>query len=176
MEINVAQQLKGPLGNSRRYTVDHVNDDDSLIRGEVKLVLTSRSILVTGNFYTPIKEICSRCLEEFEYNLEFEIEEEFFPTGNILTVNSVDEDEEAAGFAISENHIIDLSEAWRQNILLNLPVKPICKPECAGLCQQCGHNLNQEPCRCPKDHIDPRWAPLKALLKEETVEKGSEVN
>jgi uncharacterized protein len=70
---------------------------------------------------------------------------------------------EEGAFTIDENQEIDLSEAVRQYMLLALPMKPLCREECAGLCPSCGHNLNLGPCGCPPSDIDPRFAPLTRL-------------
>ncbi len=163
MKINVAQQLKGCIGESRSYTVNVKSSEGFPVKGEARLVLTNRSILVTGQFRTTVKDTCSRCLEEFEYSFDFSIEEEFFPAGNILTEDRVPIDD-VEGFIIGEDHILDLGEAFRQNTLLNLPRKPLCRPDCAGLCQECGCDLNLNPCHCSEKQFDPRWAPLKEVL------------
>lgn len=178
MKINVAQQLKSYVGDARHYAVGETTNDGFSINGEAKLVLTNRSILATGRFNTVISTTCSRCLDDFEHPLEFELSAEFFPTGSILstTPTSIDEIQEADGFTIGEDHILDLSEALRQNIVLSLPVKPICKPDCAGLCQKCGQDLNQGQCECPNEHSDPRWAPLKQLLSDQMAENIREVS
>lgn len=169
MKINVAQQLKGPLGDTRYYTFDETVMDDFPIRGEVKLVRTNRSILVTGRFWATIKSTCSRCLEEFGHLLEFEIEEEYFPKGDMLGGHPLSVANEIEGFIIGEDHVLDLSEAVRQSILLNLPTKPICQPNCAGLCSKCGCNLNYGPCRCLEEQADSRWFPLRRLLSNEVT-------
>jgi len=166
MRINVAQQLKSHIGESRSYTVDEASDEGFPIRGDVRLVLTNRSILVTGHFKTTIKNTCSRCLEEFEHSLDFDIEEEFFPARNILSEVPVSKDEAQEGFIIGEDHIMDLAEALRQNIWLNLPPKPICRPDCVGLCQRCGCNLNSDSCQCSEQQVNPCWAPLKGLFSQ----------
>lgn len=175
MRINVAQQLKGHIGESRSYTVEDTLAGDFPVKGEVKLVLTNRSILASGEFQTIIHEICSRCLEEFEQELDFRLEEEFFPAVNLHGEESVSADEKMEGFAIGEDNVLDLAEAFRQNIFLNLSRKPVCRPDCAGLCPECGCNLNNETCQCSRRQPDPRWSPLKGLLSEQAVESGREV-
>ncbi|MBT9163504.1 MAG: hypothetical protein DDT24_00412 [Chloroflexi bacterium] len=148
MQINVAQQLKSPLGDIRYYSIDETSREGSRIRGEVKLVRTNRSILVTGQLRTVIESTCSRCLEAFECPLEFEMEEEYFPTSDILSGLAVPVSEEVDDFIIGGDHILDLNEAVRQNILIGLPSKPLCQVGCAGLCQKCGYNLNYGLCHC----------------------------
>ena len=164
MRINVAQQLKSHIGESRSYIVDETSEEGFPIRGEARLVLTNRSILVTGRFETTVNSTCSRCLEEFGCSLGFEIEEEFFPAGNVLNEGPVPADEEAEGFIIGEDHILDLEEVFRQSILLSFPKKPICQLDCAGLCQECGCNLNSDSCHCSEKQVDPCWTSLKEML------------
>ena len=179
MKINVAQQLKQSMGNMRRYTVSEtMGDGFSSVHGEIGLVLTNRSILATGEFNTTANCTCSRCLEEFQYPLKFELSEEFFPTGDILkdTPTSVAKVEEEDGFIIGEDHILDLSEALRQHMIIGLPAKSVCKPECAGLCQKGGQNLNTGQCNCSNEQSDPRWSPLRKLIEDQMVESGREVN
>lgn len=178
MKVNVAQQLKSHVGDARHYAVGETTDDGFSINGAAKLVLTNRSILATGRFHTVTTATCSRCLDDFEHPLEFELSEEFFPSGDILGTSPtpIDEIQEADGFAIGEDHILDLSEALHQNIVLSLPIKPICKLDCAGLCQKCGQNFNDGQCECPNEQSDPRWSPLKQLLSDQMTESFKEVS
>lgn len=166
MKINVAQQLKSSVGDIRHYAVAETSEEGFPINGEAKLVLTNRSILATGRFKTIINTTCCRCLEEYEYPIEFKMEEEFFPTAIAIggQLTTIDEIKQADGFIIGEDNVLDMSEALRQNMLLCFPTKPICRVECAGLCQNCGRNLNHGQCDCPDEQIDPRMAPLKSML------------
>jgi uncharacterized metal-binding protein YceD (DUF177 family) len=59
---------------------------------------------------------------------------------------------------------LDLRQPLREQILLTLPMHPLCRPDCKGLCSTCGHNLNEGPCNCSTEEIDPRLADLKKLL------------
>jgi len=145
MRINVAEQLKQPIGQVRCYQISESNDQELPIQGEVQLLRTGRGILVTGSLKTTVKSICSRCLEEFDCTLTLDIEEEYFPNTDRPMA------EEIEGFVIDESHVLDLTEAIRQHTLLTLPMKPICREDCAGLCPNCGHNLNRGPCYCARE-------------------------
>src|SRR5579884_814806 len=72
--------------------------------------------------------------------------------------------EEEVAFPIDEHHQLDLTEAIRQNILVSLPMVPICGEDCAGLCPQCGKDLNSGLCEC-KPEIDTRFSVLEQLLR-----------
>jgi uncharacterized protein len=168
MEINVSQQLKGNIGNVREYDINEVVDIlgtgfSSRVEGSVKLTRTNRGILVQGTLHTEFPVECSRCLKMFDCPLTVNIEEEYFPVIDVNSGTSIEIPEDADSFTIDEHHILDLSEAIRQNALLAIPMKVICRKDCAGLCPECGKNLNEGQCDCNTENIDPRWAKLVKL-------------
>lgn len=166
MQMNVSQLLKEYIGSTRNYNVDEAvgfsDDNDIRVRGGVRLTRTDKGILAQGKLQTELKLTCSRCLGPFSCPLTLNIEEEYFPTMDVLTGASLPSPEESGCFIIDEHHIIDLTEAIRQYIMLVMPMKPLCGEGCAGLCPTCGHNLNQGRCDCPPQ-TDPRWAKLSTL-------------
>ena len=169
-EFNVSQLLKSSIGTTRTYEIDervNIGEDNPIVRGEVTLLRTNRGILVTGKLETELAVTCSRCLEQFHEPATLQIEEEFFPTIDILTgaAVTVPEDDPDA-FTIDQNNILDLTEAIRQYALMAVPMKPLCRPDCKGLCPTCGKNLNVEGCGCPPP-VDPRWAKLVAEKPKE---------
>ena len=171
MQINVAQLLKAPIGSIRDYEVSEVIDvtgdgNGSLVQGKVSLMRTDRSILVKGALDTEIELTCSRCLSSFNCSLTLNIEEEYFPTTDVITGASLSVPEEPGCFTIDERHVLDLTEAVRQYALLAIPMKPLCREDCAGLCPNCGHNLNRGPCGCPPQETDSRWSELSKLNKK----------
>ncbi len=168
MEINVSQQLKEGIGTTREYAVDEPIDImgigvSSRFEGSVKLTRTNRGILVQGTLYTKVPVECSRCLKVFDYPLTVSIEEEYFPMIDVNTGAPVEIPDDVDTFTIDEHHILDLTEAIRQNALLAIPMKVLCRKDCAGLCPECGKNLNEGQCHCDAKQIDPRWAKLIKL-------------
>ncbi|MFC1933586.1 DUF177 domain-containing protein [Chloroflexota bacterium] len=167
MQINVAQQLKGPIGAVRNYRVSETMDiagGSSQIEGEVMLMRTDRGILAKGILHTEIELSCCRCLSLFSYPLTLDIEEEYFPTTNVVTDAPLPLPDEPDHFTIDEYNVLDLTEAIRQYALLATPMKPLCRDDCAGLCPTCGCNLNQTSCNCPPHPADPRWSALGRLV------------
>jgi uncharacterized protein len=159
MQVNVAQLLKGDVGSVRDYEVDGVidvteNGKGSPVRGEVSLTRTDRSILAKGVVNSEVELTCSRCLNQFNCPLTLNIEEEYFPTTDIVSGASLSSSDESDRFTIDEHHVLDLTEALRQCALLAIPMKPLCREDCAGLCPNCGHNLNLGPCSCPPQGAD----------------------
>ncbi len=168
MQLNVSQLLKAPVGSVRYYemneTVDvTVDDSGKMVRGEVKLMRTDRGILVKSILRTEVKVSCSRCLIPFGYPLTLNIEEEYFPTIDIVSGAPLPLPDEPNCFTIDEHHILDLTEVIRQNAVLAIPMKPLCRANCAGLCPKCGHKLDQGSCNCPPEQADPRWSKLNEL-------------
>lgn len=167
MQINVSQQLKAPIGSRWHYRVSEIidiNGANSLLQGEVELMRIDRSLLAKCRLHTEIEFTCSRCLGLFRSPLTLNIEEEYFPTTNVVTGTSIPLPDEPGCFTIDENNILDLTESVRQYMLLTTPMKPLCDEDCAGLCPSCGCNLNQEPCNCPPKPADPRWSELSKLV------------
>lgn len=171
MQINVSQLLQEPIGALRDYMVNEVvnisgEGEGSPVEGKCRLLRTQRSILATCELSTDVSLSCSRCLGEFNQHLNLKFEEEYLPTVDVATGALLPPPEEASTFTIDEQHILDLTEAIRQYALLGIPMKPLCDKECAGICPNCGKNLNQGSCECPKEATDPRWSGLKKLLSK----------
>lgn len=152
---NVAQLLKSPVGTTRHFQFREepplYAPDVSLasaLEGSAHLTRTSRGILVESTFTTSVKQRCSRCLEPCETAVEGHISEEFLPTTDIVTGELVLPEDGEENYLIDRDHILDLTEAVRQEILLQIPLQPLHSPECLGLCPQCGQNLNRGRCGC----------------------------
>jgi uncharacterized protein len=159
MQVNVAQLLKEPTGSSRTIEVAGAlpldQDDLSHVHGKAELLRVSAGILVRGEFTTEGHLVCSRCLKSFSQTLAFRTEEEFSPSVDIGSGEALPPLEDAPSFTIDEHHVLDLTELIRQHSVLAAPMKPLCKPDCAGLCPHCGANLNQNPCVCSADAVTP---------------------
>ncbi|MDY7042120.1 MAG: DUF177 domain-containing protein [Chloroflexota bacterium] len=162
ISINVSRLLQEPWGSLRKFDLDEgplqLGDDLKVdfLRGTLRLMHTNEGILAQGEFTTQVQQECVRCLEPFEYQLSVRLEERFLP-GNTA---ALDED----AFPIGNDNTVDLAEPLRENILLALPMRSICRPDCLGMCSQCGQNLNIGQCDCQEEGIDPRLAILKQLL------------
>jgi len=168
MRFNVAQLLKRGIGSSRRYQIREGVEsiDPGLVIqeplvGRIEMVRTADGILVRGELTTAVELECDRCLEPFIQRVEFEIEEEFQPAIDMSSGAQLPCGEEET--RIDEHHILDLTEVIRQSIVLALPMHPVCRPECLGLCDHCGQNLNEGPCDCKESMVDPRLEILKKL-------------
>jgi len=163
MQINVSQLFKEPIGSTRQHEIDETIDIDGCrceIQGKSKLVRTDRGSLVKGTLQNVIEVTCSRCLNVYNCSLALNIEEEYLPTTDIVSGAALPLPEEVGYFTIDECYVLDLTEAIHQYMMLAIPMKPLCRENCAGLCSRCGHNLNQGPCNCLTQKIDSRWSEL----------------
>ena len=168
MDMNVSQLLRDPIGSTRVFQIDETVDiigdgKNHKIQGKCNMLRTQRSILVKCALNTEVELTCSRCLGKFRHPLKIRFEEEFLPTLDVQSDTPLPPPEEASTFTIDEQHTLDLTEAVRQYSLLAIPMKALCKKNCAGLCPACGNNLNQGKCSCPAPDIDPRWSRLAEL-------------
>ena len=177
MLINVSTLLTEPVGHARRLTADRercVVPEEAFeqeVSGEVRLIRSERGVLVMATFdLFPVTVDCGRCLEPFQTPISIDFDEEYALPRNPLTgmTPEVDEDD----FLIDEHRHLDLSEAVRQYEQSALPIQPICRPDCRGLCPTCGRNLNLETCSClPVGRTDP-WGALRSLAERLQTEDG----
>lgn len=172
MLYNIAQLLKAQMGSDLLVQINEEFDLESEteillepVVGELRLQHTNQGILVTGECETAVELQCARCLEPFELPLTVSINELYRPTVEVTTgIPIQDTSDEDDSFTIDDHHHLDLASAIRQQILLSLPMQPICSENCKGLCPVCGANRNVTQCTCAsdEDEISPDL-PLSAL-------------
>jgi uncharacterized protein len=174
MIYNIAQLLKAPVGTAQTVKLDDrdpfdLEDEevrrDGPITGTIRLHRTNQGIYASGHVNAPVRLECSRCLKEFAATIAFPLEEEFYPTIDVNTGLPVPPpDNTDLAFPINSHHELDLREAIRQNMLLALPTRALCREDCAGLCPRCGKDLNDGPCDCQPEEEDTRLSALRGLL------------
>ena len=117
---------------------------------------TAGVLVMTGEIHTTIHGVCDRCADTFTSDISF-------PIDVVLVTELSDEDNEDERVFPLEGDSADLEDIVRTVFVLNMDSKLLCKPDCKGLCCQCGKNLNVEACSCQKE-LDPRFAALRQLL------------
>ncbi len=128
---------------------------------------TGKTLAVSGVIDTKVELPCSRCMKNIAYKATVPFHE-IFTNIKDLTVNSNGEEE----VFLFEGDEIDISSQVTRAILLELPMKILCREDCKGLCPKCGVNLNFEECRCTSDTVDPRFAVLEKLLNQSSTKGG----
>ena len=121
----------------------------------VRLESATEGVLVTGSVTGELRGECGRCLDEFTEALDVSFVE-LFAYPNSTTDASTDEDEVGR----IEDDLIDLEPVVRDAVVLSLPLTPLCRPDCAGLCAECGERLDDLPADHSHTVIDPRWLAL----------------
>ncbi|GIV98327.1 MAG: hypothetical protein KatS3mg057_2984 [Herpetosiphonaceae bacterium] len=173
LRFNVAQFLREHVGARRQYDFDEpalpLSDELLLapLRGHAKFTRTKNGVLVAAQAEGKVRQVCGRCLIEYDEQIRAEFEEEFFSTVHVTLGTPLPKPEENDVFLIDENHLLDLGEAIREYALLALPIAPVCSDICQGLCPLCGTNRNENPCECVDQTVDERMAILKRLLNQD---------
>jgi uncharacterized protein len=163
LKVSVAEILGHP-GNYRDVSIDAglpqvgnalVHEAELPLRGQLRAEAVVEGVLVTGSVATTVGASCARCLKEVNEEISLEIVELFVGEGH----ETPEEEEvyEVDGFEI------DLEPMLRDAVTLALPLNPLCRSDCKGLCAHCGKDLNEGPCSCKEEEIDPRWAALSEL-------------
>ncbi|MCB9420689.1 MAG: DUF177 domain-containing protein [Ardenticatenaceae bacterium] len=165
LRFNFGFLLESSLGTSRVIELDYptiqVSEDVTLtpLQGRLTATRTSEGVYVNGRFQSAILTECVRCLDETLVPIDIEMDELFYYPPETMPQN-----EDAFAFD-GETGFIDLGPLMRELSLLALPTQPLCRPDCLGLCMECGQNLNEGDCNCQDDDIDPRMAKLRSLLE-----------
>jgi len=120
-----------------------------------------------GTVKTTLELPCSRCVELFLWPVENAFDLRYQPHAVNTGEGEREIEEDDLTTAFYENEQIDLRELMREQFYLTLPMKPLCRDDCKGLCVMCGTNLNRGTCDCKREWEDPRLAVLKTLKKEQ---------
>ncbi len=137
------------------------------VTGQITLQNVGGELAVWGRLRAVAVAECGRCLREHAVPLEFEFSEtcKFAQIDEPLSYTQVTDEDEPAPIPVLDGDAIDLSELVRQLLVLHLPARSLCRPDCRGICASCGADLNETTCACGSEEIDPRLAPLHELLR-----------
>jgi uncharacterized protein len=162
MRYNFSHLVKAPIGARDVVHLDlgtvTLGADLVLhyLRGDISFTRTTNGLLAEGKLDTALDCDCVRCLESFACPLMVWLDD--------LTFALPQASLEVSEYRVLEHGWIDMSLALREQILLSIPLKPLCHPDCVGLCSQCGQKLNGV-CDCHEHFVDPRFASLRDLLR-----------
>lgn len=123
--------------------------------GVVNISRTPQGLFLQADFSAETTLECVRCLTDFEHKLEWSFTELY-----AFDERSITESE----LILPEDGYIEMTELIREFALLEIPISPICKPQCQGLCAECGQNLNEKDCGHKPEANDSPFAKLKDLL------------
>lgn len=121
-------------------------------------------IELDGHLAGTISEICGRCLSPYEERIESAFSLTFTPQKRSEPEQEeLELEAEELGLISYEGEQIDLRDALQEQVIISLPIGPLCKEECLGLCIECGQNLNLASCDCEKKLFNNKFATLKNL-------------
>lgn len=132
-------------------------------RGHKQIV---EDVRVVGQFATEMEVACARCLEPVVHAVSRDFDLLYRPLGVDRRGDEVSINQAETEISYYEGDGLLLEDVLREQVLLALPIRTICREECKGLCPQCGANLNNTECNCAAKEEDPRWAALKELKKD----------
>lgn len=160
LRFNFGFLLEADFGTTRLIELDYptiqLSEDVTLtpLTGSFTATRTTEGIYIRGKLKSSMSLPCVRCLEEAKVPIDIDLDDLFFYPPQIAPEGE---------FRVGDDGMIDLGPLVRELSLLGVPIKVLCRPDCLGLCQVCGQNLNEGDCGCVEEEIDPRLAILQQL-------------
>ena len=139
---------------------------DAKVRGGA--TRKGEQVRLRGTIRTEVELLCDRCAAPEHAPLEVEFDTSYIPQEVEATkAENVELQAEDLILSAYEGDAVDLDELVREQILLALPSRHLCREDCKGLCQKCGADLNRNQCSCEQGEVDPRWAALADIKNRE---------
>ncbi|MCA1632804.1 MAG: DUF177 domain-containing protein [Acidobacteria bacterium] len=174
MRIEIDRLAETGESFAHTYGPDELSleDEYALLKGETHVSGRARrkrdEVSVSGEIKATVEVACDRCAGPVATALEVEFNAAFIPRERAAGVTeNVELQEEDLALSYYEDGAVDVDELVREQILLALPLRQLCREECRGLCPTCGKDLNVGQCSCRQREVDPRWAALADLKREE---------
>jgi uncharacterized protein len=144
----------------------HVRGQAELVEEHAESHRVIHDIRLRGDYSVRVAVQCARCLEPVERQLKESFDLLYRPLGAVPRPpeSAISRDETEIGFYQGEG--LQLEQAIGEQILLAVPLRMLCRPNCKGLCPRCGKNLNVEQCQCPPTPQDERWSALGELREK----------
>lgn len=131
----------------------------------IRALRFGNKVLIEGSVKISVSLICSRCLKDFSCPLDIHLKGEFNPAGETAGAGEHELKHGELDLDYYDDDEIDTAAFVKEQVLLALPMKPVCLKECRGICPVCGTDLNEGSCTCETITIDSRLAPLERLRK-----------
>ncbi len=179
MLIRVAELELRPLEFEQEFrpgTIDFGSDLRQVgplkIKGRAELIKEHHggkvivpNIRLIGEFAGDFESNCARCLEPVPAHVERQFDLIYRPLGSDRRADEVSITEAETEIGYYQGEGMELADSLREQVLLALPIRFVCREDCKGICPGCGKNLNEGSCGCVQKMTDPRWDALKELKK-----------
>jgi uncharacterized protein len=145
---------------ARAFEGTEVDAGASRVAASIDLSRSGVEVFARGTLDGELTVVCSRCAGTARVTVDQPVEILFVPRGaeRVGTEEELLEQPDTVAYSDEE---IDLGETLREELLLALPLAPLCSEACKGLCARCGKDLNEGPCDCPEEPRDDRWSALR---------------
>lgn len=174
MRIEVDKLKEAGTPFAHVYAPDELELEDELLRVASEAKVEGRAskrreqVRLNGRVDAAVEVRCDRCLAPVVVPVNADFDVTYIPAEAAETESEATElQADDLSFAVYEGVSLDIDELAREQLLLALPARQLCREDCKGLCPTCGADLNTQPCRCEQQEIDPRWAALAALKKSD---------
>ena len=164
------ENLEGGKGDfARVYQPEELNPVDervslaapAAVNGTVRLA--GNEVFVNGHLDTRAEVECDRCLKAVEIPVSADFTLEYISGSEYESSGVVELTEAEMSVAVFDGNGIDVDEIVKEQVLLAVPTRMLCREDCKGICPECGNDRNTGECNCVTKDIDPRWAALKNL-------------
>ncbi len=164
------ENLEGRKGDfAHVYQPDELNPVDERVRltgpasvkGKVRF--SGNQVFVNGHIEARAQVECDRCLQRVEAPVSADFALEYITGTDYESSDVVELTEAEMLVSVFDGEAIDVDEIVKEQILLAVPTRMLCREDCKGICPECGIDKNTGECQCVTDDIDPRWAALKNL-------------
>ena len=164
------ENLEGGKGNfAHVYQPEDLNPVDERVSltapanvtGTVRLA--GNELFVNGHVDTRAQAECDRCLKPVELPVSADFALEYITGSAYESSETAELTESEMSVSVFDGDAIDVDEIVKEQILLAVPTRMLCREDCKGICPECGIDRNTGDCNCVTDDVDPRWAALKNL-------------
>jgi uncharacterized protein len=164
------ENLEGGKGEfAHVYQPDELNPIDervqltgpAAISGKVRVA--GNEAFVSGHIDTRAQVECDRCLQPVELPVNTDFALEYISGPDYESSAAAELTEADMSVSVFDGEAIDIDEIVKEQILLTVPTRTLCREDCKGICPECGIDRNTGECSCVTDNTDPRWAALKNL-------------
>lgn len=137
----------------------------STVKSRLRLDKISSEVTVQGEIKTSIELQCSRCLRIYPQDIAQNVNLEYRPVEDTGSKDRHEINEDELDISFYKENEIDILEMLAEQIILSVPMKPLCAETCRGICSTCGADLNVNPCSCGNGEINPQFEVLKKILE-----------
>lgn len=164
MKIIISEIPEEGLDVQLNEVIDFENIS-SPISAQLRIEKLETEVIVSGDLAAEVKLQCSRCLKDFSSKITIPVNVVYHPVEELKGEDKYEVRHEELDMDFYSGEELDIPNLLKEQLILNIPMKPLCDDLCKGICPVCGGDLNIEKCKCTITKTDPRFEGLKKLLK-----------